>query len=93
MQELRDRLAAESIDVCLTQETKLSEKDASPPFPGYNSIRVNRPSTHPGGVLLTLVNEGIVFQHADEDCSPPMERLKVFRSQSQRENGTMAKDR
>ncbi len=28
MQELRDRLAAESIDVCLIQETKLTEKDA-----------------------------------------------------------------
>ncbi len=32
VQELHDRLAAESIDVCLIQETKLVEKDASPPF-------------------------------------------------------------
>ncbi len=30
VQELRDRLAAESIDVCLIQETKLAEKDATP---------------------------------------------------------------
>ncbi len=29
VQELRDRLAAESIDVCLIQVTKLTEKDAS----------------------------------------------------------------
>ncbi len=29
VQELRDRLAAESIDVCLIQKTKLTEKDAS----------------------------------------------------------------
>ncbi len=32
VQELRDRLAAQSINVCLIQETKLAEKDASPPF-------------------------------------------------------------
>ncbi len=70
MQELRDRLAAESIDVCLIQETKLAEKGASPPFPGYNSIRVDRPSTHRGGGLLTLVKEGIVFQCAAEDYIP-----------------------
>ncbi len=29
-QELRDRLAAESIDVYLMQEAKLAEKDATP---------------------------------------------------------------
>ncbi len=71
VQELRDGLAAESIDVCLLQETKLTEKDASPPFPGYNSIRVDGPSVHQGGGLLTLVKEGIVFQRAVEDCSSP----------------------
>ncbi len=41
VQELRDRLAAESI-----RETKLAEKDASLPFPGYNLIRVDHPNTH-----------------------------------------------
>ncbi len=56
--ELRDSLAAESIDVCLFQETELVEKDASPPFPGYNSIRVDRPTTHRGEGLLTLVKKG-----------------------------------
>ncbi len=61
VQERRDRLAAESIDVCRIQETKLAEKDASPHFPGYNSIRFDRPSTHRGGGLLTLVKESIVF--------------------------------
>ncbi len=73
MQELRDRLAAESIDVCLIQETKLDEKDASPSFPGYNST--DRPSTHRGGGLLILDKEGIVFQRTAEDYSPPLERL------------------
>ncbi len=55
VQELRDRLAAESIDVYLVQETKLAEKDGTPSFPGFNSIRVGGPSTlqgrgstHPG---------------------------------------------
>ncbi len=32
-----------------------------PPFPGYNSIRLDYPSTHRGGGLLTLVKEGIVL--------------------------------
>ncbi len=77
VQELRDRLAAESIDVCLIQETKLAEKDASMPFPGYNSIRLVHPSTHRGGCLLTLVKEGIVFQRAAQDYSPPLERLTI----------------
>ncbi len=61
VQELRDRLAAKSIEARLIQETKLTEKDASRPFPSYNSIRLDRPSTHRGGGLLTLVKEGIVF--------------------------------
>ncbi len=71
------RLAAESIDVCLIQGTKVDEKDASPPFPGYNSTRLDRPSTHRGGGLLTLVKEGMVFQRAAEDYSPPLERLTI----------------
>ncbi len=67
VQERRDRLAAETIDVCLIQDTKLAKKDISPPLPGYNSIRFGRPSTHQGVGLLTLVKEGIVFQFATED--------------------------
>ncbi len=77
MQELRDRLAAESINVCLIQGTKLAEKDASLPFPGYNSIRVDRTSTHRGGGLPTLVKEGIAFHCAADDYSPPLERLTI----------------
>ncbi len=46
VQELRDSMAAEIIDVCLIQETKLTEKDAPPPFPDYNPIRVGRPTTY-----------------------------------------------
>ncbi len=48
VQELRDKLAAESIGMFLILETKLAEKDATPPFPGFNSIRVDGPSTHQG---------------------------------------------
>ncbi len=63
--------------MCLIQETKFAEKDASPSFPGFNLIRLDRPSTHRGGGLLTLVKEGIVFQRAAEDYSPPLERLTI----------------
>ncbi len=75
MQELRDRLAAKSIHVCLIQETKLAEKHVSPPFPGYKSIRVDHRTTHWEGGLLTLVKEFIVSQQAAQDYSPPLERL------------------
>ncbi len=53
MQDLSDRLAAESINECLIQETKSVEKDASQPFPVY-LLRVDgqsqpeRQPTHPG---------------------------------------------
>ncbi len=71
MQELRDRLEVESIEVRLIQETKLVEKDASSPFPGYNSIRVAPPHQ------LTLIKESIVFLRVVEEHIPPLERLNV----------------
>ncbi len=43
----------------------------------YNSIRVDRPITHRGGGLLTLVKEGIVLQPAAENYSPSLERLTI----------------
>ncbi len=91
-QELRDRLTAESIDVCLIQETKLVERDAFPPFQGYNSIRFDRLSTHRGGGLLTLVKKVIVFQRAAEDYSPPLERLTI-QIQLSRRNFATQEDR
>ncbi len=60
--------------MCLIRGTKLVEKEY---FPDYNSIRVDRPSTHRGGGLLTLVKEDKVFQRATENYSPLLERLPI----------------
>ncbi len=54
VQELCDRLVTKSIDVYLIQETKVAENNVTPPFPGYNSVRVNRLTIHRGGLLILV---------------------------------------
>ncbi len=68
----------------LIQETKLVEKVAFPPFAGFNSIRVDRPTTHRGEGLLTQVKEGVVFQCDAEHYSPPLERVTIETQLSRR---------
>ncbi len=57
--------------MCLIQETKLVEKDSTPPFPGHNS------TSHREGGLLTRVKEGIPFQSTAEGYSPPLKGLTI----------------
>ncbi len=59
--ELRQRLQLEKIDICLIQETKLTSKDPTPAFPGFSAIHQDRPAAHRVGGLLILVREGIVY--------------------------------
>ncbi len=51
MQELRDWLATENVDVCLIQETELAKKDAIPPFLGYNLVNE--------GIIFQRATEGL----------------------------------
>ncbi len=75
--ELRHQLQLEMIDSCLIQETKLIPKDPTTVFPGFSAIRQDRPSSHRGGGLLTLVKEGIVYQRIAEDYQQLLEKQSI----------------
>ncbi len=55
VEELCGLQTTENIYVFLIQETKFAEMDATLPFPGFNSIQVDRPTTLHGEGLFTLV--------------------------------------
>ncbi len=75
--ELRQRLQLEKIDICLIQETKLTSKDPTLAFPSFSAIRHDHPASYPGGGLLALVKEGIVYQRIAEVYQPPMEKQSI----------------
>ncbi len=75
--ELRQRHQLEKVNICLTQETKLTPKGQTPDFPGFSAIRQDRPASHRGGGLLTLVKEGIVYQRIAEVYQPLMENQSI----------------
>ena len=55
--ELKEFLRTRDIHVALIQETKLREDSRTPIFPGYTSIRLDRPRGGAGGGLLALVGK------------------------------------
>ncbi len=75
--ELRQGLLLEKIDICLIQETKLIPKDLTRAFPGFSTIRQDRPSSHRGGGLLTLVKKGVFYQRIVKDFQPPLEKQSI----------------
>ncbi len=77
VEELCDRQATEKADVFPIQETKFAEKDATLPFPSFNSIQVDRPTTHNRGGLFTMLKKGTLFQLATEGYNPPLERIII----------------
>ncbi len=52
-------------------------------------IRVGRPTNQRGGGLLTLIGDYLVFQKADEDNNPPLERLTIQDQPSRRNWATI----
>ncbi len=60
-----------------------------PPFLGYNTIRVGRPTTKRLRGLLTLVYEDIVSRRVTEGYSPPLERLTIKIQLSRRRRATI----
>ena len=64
--ELEERLKSQLIDICLIQETKLRQKDRTPHFPGYSTLRQDRVGGIGGG-LLTLIRHEISFERLPGD--------------------------
>ena len=64
--ELQTQLEALNIDVCLIQESKLTQGSTAPHFSGYKSIRSDRKVTKKGGGLLSLIKESLVFEKVHE---------------------------
>ena len=64
--ELQTQLKALNIDVCLIQESKLTQGSIAPHFSGYKSIRSDRKVTKKGGGLLSLIKETLVVEKVHE---------------------------
>ena len=61
--ELRDRLVAENIDICMIQESKLQPHMKTPTLSGFKPIyRVDRKGTVKGGGLITYAKDTIMFE-------------------------------
>ena len=72
MEELRDFLESEKIDVFMIQETKLITTDPDPAFKGYTIVRQDRVQrvgceTNRGGGLITGIKEDINFREVSLD--------------------------
>ena len=63
--ELQDRLVKDDIDICLIQETKLSENSRTPRFEGYVCVRADRKQKNTGGGLLTLLKSTLIYEPLD----------------------------
>ncbi len=61
--ELKEFLLRRGVHVALIQESKLRHSTPSPRFPGYTTVRVDRPSDDGGGGLLALISQRIPFTH------------------------------
>ena len=59
--ELEQRLKSSNVDICLIQETKLSQKNITPKIKGYAAYRSDR-NIISGGGLLTYVKTDLDFQ-------------------------------
>ena len=74
VEELRDYLEEEKIDVFMIQETKLIMTDPTPKFKGYTLVRQDRVQRvgcerNRGGGLITGIKEGIAFRQARLDIA------------------------
>ena len=63
--ELQERLMKDDIDICLIQESKLSENSRTPRFEGYVGIRADRKLKNVGGGLLTLIRSTLTYEPLD----------------------------
>ncbi len=70
-------VAAPTTFLYLIQETKLTSKDSMPAFPGFSAIHQDRPVSHRGGGLFTLVKEVILYKRITEVYQPPMEKQSI----------------
>ncbi len=58
-------------------QSNFCTSDSTPAFPGFSVIHQDRPASHHGGGLLTLVKEGIEYQRIAEVYQPPMEKQSI----------------
>ena len=70
--ELKEFLIRRGIHVALLQESKLLETSKTPIFPGYTTLRVDRPNGVGGGGLLALVSKDIPFTHTTAETRAAM---------------------
>ena len=75
--ELQDRLSSEDIDICLVQETKLTEKSRTPKFEGYTCIRADRNLKNAGGGLLTIIKTSLVYEKLDSTAIDATESQSI----------------
>ena len=77
--ELRELLHEQHIHIATIQESRLTTTSTTPSFPGYTTLRQDRP-TRGGGGLLTLIHKDIPFTNTTAETQarmPPDPTLKI----------------
>ena len=62
--ELREFMRERGVHVALLQESKLRAGSRTPSFPGYTTLRVDRPGGAGGGGLLAIISREIPFTNS-----------------------------
>ena len=78
--ELRALLHEQHIHIATIQESKLTTTSNTPSFPGYTTLRHDRP-TRGGGGLLTLIHKDIPFTNTTAETHARMRELQSTRIQ------------
>ena len=75
--ELKDRLTKDDIDICIVQETKMTQGTKLPSFDGYVPLRADRKLVNAGGGLLILLRDTLVIEKLDAIAIEATETISV----------------
>ena len=81
--ELKSLLHKHNIHIATIQETKLTPARLTPKFPGYTTLRLDRP-TRGGGGLITLIHKSIPFTNTTAETHARMPHDPTLEIQSSR---------
>ena len=75
--ELKERLVKDDIDICIIQETKMTQNTKLPSFDEYVPYRADRKLTNAGGGLLMLMRKTLMIEKLDAVALEATETISI----------------